>query len=100
MDIRTDVDGSIATIKVDGKLTALTAPELQQCIDELPGSARDVELDLSGVDYVASAGLRVFMAASKLAVRRGGKLRILHPAPQVTDVLEVTGLATILSIEQ
>ena len=60
----------------------------------------DLIIDLSEVDYVSSAGLRVFVATDKLAVKRGGTFTLLHPCADVYDVLEMTGLVDIFTIER
>ena len=98
MEIKTTVDGNTATIAPSGKLTVNTASDLNAAIDALSGSVCDIDIDLTEVDYVASAGLRVFVAADKLASKRGGTMRLLHPCDKVYEVLEMTGLSEIISI--
>lgn len=100
MDIMTNVDGSKATFVLSGKLTVQTAPDLSDAVDRLPASVCDIDVDLKGVTYVASAGLRVLVATDKLSVARGGTMRILHPCADVMDVFEMTGLADVFVIEQ
>ena len=63
-------------------------------------SVRDFDFDLSNVSYIASAGLRVLVMASKLADKRGGTMRLLHPVDEVMDILEMTGLTEVFSIER
>ena len=100
MDIKTNVEGTKATLELSGKLTVNTSPELSSAVDRLPGDVRDIDIDLTDVDYVASAGLRVFVATDKLAVKRGGAMRLLHPCDEVMEVLEMTGLSEVFSIER
>ena len=59
-----------------------------------------IDLDLANVTYVASAGLRVLVSADKLAVTRGGHLRLLHPCDDVMQVFEMTGLSEVFAIER
>lgn len=99
MEIRTITEGTRATFEVDGKLTVQTAPELEAAIGAVPDEVCDLAVDLTGVDYVSSAGLRVFVAAEKLAMRRGGSFRLQHPHDDVMEVLEMTGLSEVLTIE-
>ena len=100
MEIKTSVEGTRATFEVEGKLTVQTAPDLEAAIDAAPAEACDLAIELSGVDYVSSAGLRVFVAAQKLAMRRGGTFRLLHPRDEVMEVLEMTGLSEVLDVER
>ena len=100
MVIETSVDGEKATIVLEGKLTVQTAPNLSAAIDKLPSNACDIDVDLADVSYIASAGLRVLVAADKLAAKRGGVLRLLHPCDEVMEVFEMTGLSEVFAIER
>ena len=93
-------NGASATIKVEGKLTATEAPELEAAVEGLGADVRDITLNLAGLEYIASAGLRVLVATGKTAASRGGKLTIAEPSKEVMDILEMTGLAGIFAIEK
>lgn len=98
MKIETTVDGSRAEVAPQDKVTVQTAPELEAAIAALGEGVSDIDIELAGVDYVSSAGLRVFVATSRLCMRRGGTFRLLHPTDDVYDVLEMTGLAEVLDV--
>ena len=98
MDIKTNIDGQLATISVEGKLTVATSPELEAAVRTLPEPVDSFDIDLSKLDYVSSAGLRVLVTTQKLAHSRGGDLRLLHPTPNVQDVFEMTGLSEIMTV--
>ena len=100
MEIKTSIDGSTATLELAGKLTVNTSPDLSAAIEELPVEVSDLVIDLAGVDYIASAGLRVLVAAEKLTVKRNGSMRLLHPCTEVMEVFEMTGLSEVFTIEQ
>ena len=87
-----------ATLVLEGKITVQTAPDLEAAVESLDATMADIDIDLSAVDYVSSAGLRVFVTSSKLAERRGGTLRLLHPVDEVVEVLEMTGLYEVLVV--
>ena len=99
MEIKTETDGARAVFEVEGKLTVQTSPDLEAAIGKMPSSVCDFDIDLSGVSYVSSAGLRVFVAADKLATSRGGLMRLIAPNDEVMDVLEMTGLSEVFTIE-
>jgi len=46
--------------------------------------------DLSGLEYISSAGLRVLMLASKRAVPAGGRIGVAAPTPMVREILEIS----------
>ena len=100
MDVKTTIEGAEATVAVSGKLTVQTSPDLGAAIDALPAEVTALSIDLTDVDYIASAGLRVLVAADKLIVSRGGSMKLLHPCAAVMDVFEMTGLSDIFTIEE
>lgn len=100
MIINKVIEGNKATLTLSGKITVQTAHELEEVIDSLPVSACFLVIDLTDIEYVSSAGLRVLVSADKLVSRRGGSLTLLHPSKDVLNVFEMTGLVGLFAIEQ
>ena len=98
MNCNVTVQDTTANIAVEGRLSAAEAPELEAALADISENVSDFKLDLSALDYIASAGLRVLVAMGKTAAARGGKLTLEHPTANVSDVLEMTGLSTIFTI--
>jgi anti-anti-sigma factor len=73
--------------------TAL-APHLARC-----ATGQDhVVLDLAGVDYISSAGLRVLMLAAKQAKAQGGYLAVAALRPVVQEILEISKFTLVLRV--
>ncbi len=100
MEANTTIDGTSATIALIGTLTVASTSRLEAAFADLPEGVTDVTLDLAGLEYVASAGLRVIVSQAKKVDQRGGSLRITNPNDEVMEVFDVTGLVDILNIEQ
>lgn len=100
MEITTSIDGTKATIVVVGKLTVATSPELEEAVHQLSDTATDFVIDLTDLEYISSAGLRVLVSTQKLAAQKGGELLLLHPTADVMEVFEMTGLSEVLTIEE
>lgn len=100
MNIKSNVNGTKAVIEPTGKLTVQTSPDLSAIVEKLPADVCDIDIEMAGIDYVASAGLRVLVATDKLTVKRGGAMRLLHPCDSVIEVLEMTGLSEVFAIER
>lgn len=98
MDLSIVVDGSCAMIALTGKLTAATAPELDAAVKGISEDVASIDIDMAGLDYIASAGLRVLVGAEKMAKQRGGKVRLLHPISDVMDILDLTGLVAVFEV--
>jgi anti-sigma B factor antagonist/stage II sporulation protein AA (anti-sigma F factor antagonist) len=71
--------------------TAL-APHLERCAE----GQDHLVLDMAGVDYVSSAGLRVLMLASKQAKAQKGYLVLVCVQPLVQEILEISKFTLIL----
>ena len=85
-------------IELVGRLDAATAPVLDKTINEDLGDAKNLVLDVKGLEYISSAGLRVFLGAQK-KMQKIGSMKLRNVGEAVMDVLEMTRFAEILVIE-
>ncbi len=94
-------DGSQATILLSGELDPATAPQLDTAIEQvLSGSKVDrLVLDLSGLSFLDSSGLRVFVTAREALSAQGGELALRGPSANTQRLLDVTGLGEIIAVE-
>ena len=99
MEVKVDVTDTTATVTVDGKLTVQTAPDLETAINEIDPQVINLDIDLANVDYISSAGLRVFLAAYKAMSANHGSMRLVGAQPAVLDVLRITGFASVFNLE-
>jgi anti-sigma B factor antagonist len=82
---------------VEGEIDSLTAPSLSSALSVLP-DAREVVVDVAGVGFMDSSGLRVLLMAGQEATRAGQALVVAHPQSAVRRVIEVSGLKSHLRI--
>ena len=87
-----------ATIEVAGRLDTITAPVLDKTINEDIEGTKHLVLDVKGMEYISSAGLRVLLAAQK-KMQKIGSMKVTGVCEEVMDVFEMTGFADILVIE-
>lgn len=98
MDIQySELDNGIRQIKLIGTLDVLGVGAVETkfagyCAGEKPR----VLVDLSGVDFMASIGIRLLTINAKSIGSRGGQMVLLGPIPEVRQVLEVTGIPSII----
>lgn len=96
MEIKKTTDGAKTVIAVTGRVDTTTAPELEAGL-KLTGN-ETLTLDLSGVPYMSSAGLRCLLAAQKKMMAGGGTMTVVGIQPAVKEVLDITGLSGILTL--
>ncbi len=80
---RMDIDGANA---VDMKFSTLAA------------SKKKLVVDLSGVSFLASMGLRTLMVTARTISTKGGKMALSNPQPNVAKVLSTTGANEIMPV--
>ena len=95
MDIQKKIEGTTLTVAVAGYIDTVTAPQLEAEL-ALDG-VDELVFDLSGVTYVSSAGLRVFLSSYKAMSKKGG-MKIVGAQPAVLDVFKITGFASIFNL--
>ena len=91
--------GPVSVLSVSGYIDAATFPQLVKEADEVLNSGHvNLVLDLGGVDYVSSAGLRVLLMAAKAIKQKNGKLALYGLTETVQEIFEISGFDKILTI--
>ena len=85
-------------IEIVGRLDTITAPALDKTIQEDIGDTKNLVLDVKGMEYISSAGLRVLLGAQK-KMQKIGSMKVINVCAEVMEVFEMTGFADILVIE-
>ena len=98
MTIEIKKNAEVITIELAGRLDTTTAPALDKAINEDIGNAKNLVLDLKGLEYISSAGLRVLLGAQK-KMQKIGSMKVTNVCEAVMEVFEMTGFADILVIE-
>ena len=98
MKIEIKKNEEATVLKIIGRLDTITAPALDKAINEDIGDTKDLVLDVKEMEYISSAGLRVFLSAQK-KMQKIGSMKVRNVCEEVMDVFEMTGFADILVIE-
>ena len=85
-------------IEIVGRLDTITAPALDKTINEDIGDTKNLVLDIKGMEYISSAGLRVLLAAQK-KMQKTGSMKVTGACEEVMEVFEMTGFVDVLTIE-
>lgn len=98
MTINQNREGNQLTLFLEGRLDTTTAPELEAVVDTALTDVETLVLDLEQLEYVSSAGLRVFLKAQKL-MNTKGIMKTIHVNETIMEVFDITGFVDILTIE-
>jgi len=91
--------GGVGTrVTLVGKLDIAGAQAVELPLATVAGTKRNVVVDMAGVDFIASIGIRHLVLTAKAVARGAGKLVLLGPNQLVTEVLVTAGLGDFLPI--
>jgi len=97
MEIAVTNESDIAVFAIKGRLDAVSVPQLEERLNqwfEQPG--KKLIFDLDGLEYISSAGLRVFLTTAKKMKARDGKLCMARLRDNVKDVFTISGFIALI----
>ena len=95
----TQMKNGIRLIKLIGKLDVNGVGDVEtKFVGYTAGREIPVLVDLSGVTYLSSVGIRLLLWTAKAVIENAGKFVMLNPTPLVADVLDVSGMKNVIPI--
>jgi len=92
-------DEGICVVEAKGRLDAAAASQLEAHVASLLAEGKNkIVVDLGGVSYISSTGLRVLLVAIKRAQGGSGDLKLCCLSPRVHDIFRMAGFTTIFPI--
>jgi anti-anti-sigma factor len=99
MEITEHRTTDIVTLSLSGKLDTTTAKAFEEKIlAHIESGERRIVIDLAQLDYISSAGLRVFILAAKRLNNANGKMVLCALKDPVKEVFDIAGFTSIFSI--
>ena len=99
LSIETDNSQSASVVKVKGRVDSETAPELDNTLTKLlQENHNQIVLNLQGVDFMSSAGLRAVVKAYQAAKKSGGGLHLASVSEPVEIILRTVGMMQMLQM--
>ena len=98
MTINVERDFELVTLGITGRLDTTTAPNLEAVINELSKDIKELVFDMSELEYLSSAGIRVLLFAYKKMTSNQGTMRLEKTNEMVCEVFEMTGLEQMLNL--
>lgn len=98
MEIKTEKLPNGIVIHAHGRIDSVTAPALETAVLPLIPNHKRLILNLQSVEFVSSAGLRVFLMIAKASTREQSRFVICGANESINDVIEMSGFGTILNV--
>ena len=97
LNIEKNATDTELTVTLAGRLDTTTAPELEGELKTSLNGVTTLIIDMTELDYISSAGLRVLLSAQK-AMNRQGEMKVANVGETIMEIFEVTGFSDILTI--
>lgn len=85
------------TLALSGRLDTTTSPELETALNESIDGIENLKFDLTNLEYISSAGLRVLLGAQKI-MNKQGEMVVANANDDIREVFEITGFSDILTL--
>jgi anti-sigma B factor antagonist len=91
MEINVKSSGQVTVVEISGDINSNTAPQAQERILPLVQPESKILLDMSGVEYMSSAGLRMLLSVYRQISRGDGGIVLVGLSEEIKDTMSVTG---------
>ena len=98
MEIAKKEKDGVVVVSLIGRLDAASAGETETELNSLTGDGAKLLVDLKGLEYISSAGLRVLLVVAKQIRRNNGKMCLCSLTETVSEVFEISGFLAIFDI--
>ncbi len=93
-----ELPGGVTKVLLTGRIDMVGANTIDKPMREIGARSSAVIIDLSGVEFMASLGLRSLVICAKAVMAKGGAIILLAPTPQVEEVLVTSGINDLIPI--
>ena len=99
VDVIEEKKGDILILRMRGRLDAVSSPSAEKKVfDSINAGQEKLLLDLSGISYLSSAGMRMLLSTTKKLKSLSGRLVVCNVTSNVMDVLKMSGFDHVLEI--
>ena len=98
MEVTEARSGGTTILKIVGRVDSSVSKSLEQHVQDVVSRDEHIVVDLAGMTYVSSAGLRSFIMLAKHARARNKTIALVAMQDEVVEIFEISGLLELFSI--
>lgn len=83
---------------LSGRIDVANIPVIDPPLQQAAQSGGAMLIDLSGVDFIASLGLRALIKCARTMTQKQGRLALLSPRPAVAEIIEISGIEELIPV--
>lgn len=95
-----NIDGDSLHLWIGGRLDTFRAMSVDEMLEDIPETVKNIFFDFEKLEYISSAGLRVLYWAQDYTRKRGGKALVKNVSSSLMEILVTTGFKKLISIEE
>ena len=99
METQEIINENNVLLNVSGEIDGTNVDDFDACLNQAADKTESLILNLEGLEYVSSAGLRVFLNMQKKMKQRGHEMVLRNVNEEVMDIFSVTGFVKLLNFE-
>jgi|YNPNPStandDraft_1061719.scaffolds.fasta_scaffold00174_5 anti-sigma B factor antagonist len=101
MEIKNSRQNRAVIVTLGGRMDAATAPDFEkQCAALIQAGEKLLVIDMAGLAYISSAGLRSILAAAKTLKAQQGDIRFCNLQGMVSEVFSISGFSSMFAIHE
>ncbi len=98
LNVNKEKNEGVLKVGLEGRLDTTTSPQLEEELKNSIDGIKDLYFDMSKLEYISSAGLRVLLSAQK-TMNKQGSMTVQNVSEEIMEIFEVTGFSDILNIQ-
>lgn len=99
MNVNVEFESGYAIVSLEGRVDTTNANEFENSMLQVMADGHTkIVLDCSGLDYISSSGLRVFLIVQKKITAAKGQFRLCGLQPGIVEIFDISGFTSIFSI--
>lgn len=92
-------DGKTLSVKPMGQLDSSSSPAFEAELRQRLSGVESIVVDFEKVDYISSAGLRVFLATEQYLEDHGGEMKLIHVNEHIMEIFDLVGFMDVVNVE-
>ncbi|MCA1759034.1 MAG: STAS domain-containing protein [Bacteroidales bacterium] len=99
MNIKKEKIGDFSVLKIKGRVDTIHSSALEAEVNQLVDSGeKNFIFNCSGMDYISSSGLRIFLVTQKKVIPLKGKLYLCNLQPAIQEIFRISGFSNLFRI--
>ena len=99
MNITKEKIGNYSVLNINGRIDTFHASDFEDVVSQLLGSGeKNLIFNCSGMNYISSSGLRVFLVAQKKVISMDGRLYLCNMQPAIQEIFRISGFSNLFRI--